>query len=407
MAPLGRVLLLLENNPYPFDFRVRREAETLRDAGYSVRVVAPRSLGQHWHEDVDGVTVHRFPAPPSGSGVLGYALEFGYATLAILILTAWIWLRYGIDVIHAGNPPDTLCAVAAFFKPFGVRFVFDQHDLAPETYLSRFAQSRDNLVSSMLRLLERCSYALADIVIVTNESYRELALSRGQRAPESVFVVRNGPPLSYAPVETDPAITCRAAYLVGYVGTIGPQDGLDYWMQAIAELVHTLNRRDFIAIVIGDGDALARVKQLASDLRVDSHVWFTGRLPEDEVRRYLSAVHVCVQPDPLSPLNDRSTMNKLMEYMALGKPTVAFDLRETRHSAQGAATYVQPNDVSEFARRVSQLFDDPSERHRLGQIGRQRVQDGLAWEYSAESLLRAYATPVLAVRGQESAWRRH
>lgn len=390
MSSPARVLLLVENNPYPLDFRVRREAHTLRDAGYLVTVIAPRDATEPWAEDVDGISVYRFPTPPGGSGLLSYALEFGYATLAILVLTAWVWVRRGVDVIHAANPPDTLFVVGAFFKMLGKRFVFDQHDLAPETYLSRFGQPREDVVYRTLRLLERCSYAVADVVIATNQSYEQLAVARGRKRTDKVFVVRNGPPLSYQAVDPDPSVAQRAKYLIGYVGTIGPQDGVDYWIRAIHELVFKFERRDFLAIIIGNGDALARVQALARELRVDGYVWFTGRLPEFEVRKCLSAVHVCVQPDPLSPLNDKSTMNKLMEYMALGKPTVAFDLTETRYSAQAAALYVQPNDEVEFARQVSWLLDNPTERERMGEVGRRRVHEGLGWEYSAEELLRAY-----------------
>lgn len=390
MSSPARVLLLVENNPYPLDFRVRREAHTLRDAGYLVTVIAPRDATEPWAEDVDGISVYRFPTPPGGSGLLSYGLEFGYATLAILILTAWVWLRKGVDVIHAANPPDTLFVVGAIFKVLGKRFVFDQHDLAPETYLSRFGQPREDVVYRTLRLLERCSYAVADVVIATNQSYEQLAVARGRKRADKVFVVRNGPPLSYQAVDPDPSVAQRAKYLIGYVGTIGPQDGVDYWIRAIHELVFKFERRDFLAIIIGNGDALASVQALARELRVDGYVWFTGRLPELEVRKCLSAVHVCVQPDPLSPLNDKSTMNKLMEYMALGKPTVAFDLTETRYSAQAAALYVQPNDEVEFARQVSWLLDNPTERERMGEVGRRRVHEGLGWEYSAEELLRAY-----------------
>lgn len=391
MPSQPRVLLLVENNPYPQDFRVRREAHTLRDAGCQVTVIAPRDATQSWSEDLEGIRVYRFPGPPGGNGLASYALEFGYATLAILTLTIWVWLRRGVDVIHAANPPDTLFVVGVIFKALGKKFVFDQHDLAPETYLSRFGQPCENAVYRTLRLLERCSYAVADVVISTNESYRQLAIARGRKSVERVFVVRNGPPLSYQTMDPDPAVIEKAKYLIGYVGTIGPQDGVDYWIRAIHALVVTLGRRDFLAIVIGNGDALASVQALATQLKVEEYVWFTGRLPEVEVRKCLSAVHVCVQPDPLSPLNDKSTMNKLMEYMALGKPTVAFDLAETRYSAQDAALYAQPNDVTEFARRVNWLLDNPSEAARIGEIGRRRVCEQLAWEYSATELVRAYS----------------
>jgi glycosyltransferase involved in cell wall biosynthesis len=386
-----RVLLLVENNSYPFDFRVRREALALLEAGYQVSVIAPRGTAQPWTEEIEGISVYRFPAPPGGVGVLSYAFEFGYATSAMLLLTAWVAVSKGVDVIHAANPPDTLSVIGAIFKLFGKRFVFDQHDLAPETYLSRFEQPRENLIYKILCVMERFSYAAADAVIVTNESYKQVAIKRGSKDPDKVFVVRNGPPLAYQPLEPDPDLVRRANFLIGYIGTIGPQDGVDYWLRAIREMVFTLGRRDFLAIIIGSGDALAGVKELARELDIEAYVLFTGRLSELESRKYLSAVDVCVQPDPLSPLNDKSTMNKLMEYMALGKPTVAFDLVETRFSAQDAAIYVKPNDEVEFAERVSWLLDNSDECEKMGKIGRDRVANALAWEYSEPQLLRAYS----------------
>jgi len=386
-----RVLLLVENNTYPFDFRVRREAQALFDAGYQVTIIAPRGTEQPWIEDIEGISVYRFPPPPGGVGVIGYAFEFGYATFAMLLLTTWVVLRKGVDVIHAANPPDTLCAIGILFKWFGKRFVFDQHDLAPETYLSRFVQPRENIIYKILSFMERLSYKAADVVIVTNESYKQMAIKRGNKHPDKVFIVRNGPPLAYQPLEADPDKVRRANYLVGYIGTIGPQDGVDYWLRAIREMVYTLGRRDFLSIIIGSGDALSSVQALAKELQIEEYVLFTGRLSEYESRKYLSTVNVCVQPDPLSPLNDKSTMNKLMEYMALGKPTVAFDLIETRFSAQAAAVYVRPNDELEFAERVSWLLDNPEECEKMGKIGRDRVANALAWEYSVPELIRSYS----------------
>jgi len=385
-----KVLLLVENNSYPFDFRVRREAQALLTAGYQVSVIAPRGAAQPWMEEIEGISIYRFPAPPGGVGVLSYAFEFGYATLAMLLLTAWVSVSKGVDVIHAANPPDTLCVIGILFKLFGKRFVFDQHDLAPETYLSRFEQPHENFIYKVLCFTEKLSYATADVVIVTNESYKQVAVKRGSKHPDKVFIVRNGPPLSYQLLESDPDLVRRANYLVGYIGTIGPQDGVDYWLRAIREMVFTLGRRDFLAIIIGSGDALPGVQDLAKELDIEDYVLFTGRLSELESRKYLSAVNVCVQPDPLSPLNDKSTMNKLMEYMALGKPTVAFDLIETRFSAQDAAIYVKPNDEVEFAERVSWLLDNSDECEKMGKIGRDRVANSLAWEYSVPELLRAY-----------------
>ncbi|MFO1393260.1 MAG: glycosyltransferase family 4 protein [Steroidobacteraceae bacterium] len=407
MRSSANVLLLVENNAYPFDVRVRREALALRSAGFRVFVISPRGKGQSWTETVHGVEVYRFPAPPGGSGLIGYAFEFGYATLAMFLLTCWIAVRHGIDVIHAANPPDTLFVIGAVFKPFGKRFVFDHHDLAPETYLSRFGRPTENAVSRVLRLLERYCYATADVVIGTNESYRELAIQRGGKRPEQVFVVRNGPPLSFQPIAPDPALAARARYLIGYVGTMGPQDGVDYWLRAIQKMIVELGRRDFLAVIIGDGDAAPSLRQLARDLDIESYVWFTGRISDHDLKAYLSTVHVCVHPDPLNPLNDRSTMNKMMEYMAFGKPTVSFDLREARFSAQGAATYAQPNDELDFARKVCALLDDPIERERMGRVGQERVARYLAWEYSVPELLRSYReglglAPLQPTIGQRS-----
>lgn len=386
----ARILFLVENNAYPFDVRVRREAQALRGAGYQVSVIAPRAKAQPWTESIDGIKVFRFPAPPAGTGVVGYAIEFGYATSAMLLLAIWVAIRNGVDVVHAANPPDTLFVIGAIFKLFGTRFVFDHHDLAPETYLSRFGKPSENFVSRVLRVLERCTFAVADVVIATNGSYREIAVGRGAKRPDQVFVVRNGPPLSYQAVEADRALAQRAPHVIGYIGTMGPQDGVDYWLRAIKEMVVTLGRQDILAVIIGTGDAAPSLHALAKELDIERYVWFTGRIPDGEARGYLSTAVVCVHPDPLSPLNDRSTMNKMMEYMALGKPTVAFDLRETRHSAQAAALYAAPNDELEFAKLVCRLLDTPAEREAMGRAGKERVRRELAWEYSIPELMRAY-----------------
>jgi len=243
----------------------------------------------------------------------------------------------------------------------------------------------------VLRVLERCSYAVADVVIATNESYRAAALARGRKRPERVFVVRNGPPHGFRPLPPDPAVAARARHLVGYIGTMGPQDGVDHWLRAVREIVVTLGRHDFLAVLIGSGDAAPALHALARELGIERHVWFTGRIPDLEARTLLSTVAVCVQPDPLNPLNDKSTMNKVMEYMALGKPLVAFDLTETRESAGDCARYARPNDELDFARQVVALLDDPETCARLGRMGQERVAQQLAWEHSVPQLLRAYA----------------
>jgi glycosyltransferase involved in cell wall biosynthesis len=384
------VLLLVENNSYPFDVRVRREAVALREAGCRVTVICPRGPGQSWSETIDGVVVRRFPAPPGGSGLLSYAFEFIYSTLAMLVLSLWVRIFSRINVVHAANPPDTLFVVGMVMKMFGARFVFDHHDLSPETYLSRFGKTQGNHVSKALLMLERATFAWADVVISTNESYRRLAIQRGRKMPDKVFVVRNGPPSTFQPVPPDPELRARATHLIGYIGTMGPQDGVDYLLRVVKHMATTLNRRDFLAVIVGGGDEESSLRALAISLEIEEFVYFTGRVPDARVRTLLSSVDVCVQPDPLNPLNDKSTMNKMMEYMALGKPVVAFDLVETRVSGGDAALYARPNDEAEFANLVSQLFDDPERCRRLGAAGQVAVASRLAWEYSVPQLLAAY-----------------
>lgn len=390
MRSTGKVLMLVENNSYPNDPRIRRESFALRDAGYRVAVLCPRKKNQCWREVLHGVSVYRFPFPPQGNGFFSYLLEFGFATVMMLLYSFWVWWSHGFDVVHAANPPDTLFVIGAFYKLFGKRFIFDHHDLAPETYLSRFQQAQPNFIYKMLLFLEGCSFRTADLVIATNETYRKIAITRGKKKPEQVFVVRNGPPLSFCPTPIDAEIAQRAQFIIGYLGTMGPQDGVDYWLRAIYELVYTLGRRNFLAIIIGGGDAVPALHALTKELTIEPYVLFTGRIPDADMLRYLSTTQICVHPDPLNPLNNGSTMNKMMEYMALGKPVVSFDLAEARFSAQDAATYAKPNDVLDFAQKVTSLMDDKEKREKMGQYGQKRVRDALAWEYSIPSLLEAY-----------------
>ena len=387
--------MLLQNNPYPLDPRVRREARALTDAGYRVTVIAPAGPGQPRREVIDDVRVYRFPAPPDGQGLLGYLREYGQSMLAALRLAVLAFLNEGVDVIHAHNPPDTFVFIGALFKLLGKRFVFDHHDLAPEMYHARFPGRANPLVYRALVGLEVLSSRLADHVIVTNESYKTVAVERAGVCPERVTIVRNGPDASrLRPMEPDASLRSGAEIVIGYGGIIGVQDGLEYLLRALRHLVVDLGRTNFRCLVIGDGDALPATKALAAELGLNDRVRFTGWVADigGQYARYLSSADICIVPDPSNPYTDRSSMIKITEYMALGKPVVAFDMPEHRYTAQDAALYARPNDELELARKIAALMDDPERRRAMGELGRRRVEGQLAWSHSVPNLLAAYRT---------------
>jgi len=390
-ASAGSVLMLLENNPFQFDNRPKREARALVRAGYRVSVISPRPPGDRLYEVVDGVRLYQFPAPRAGNGFLGYLWEYGYSMVATFVISLLVFLREGFDIIHAHNPPDTFFLIAAFYKLFGKRFVYDHHDLAPEMYYARFEGSGNRLIYRTLVLFEKLSCRLADHVIATNESYKAVEMERGGVPAERITTVRNGPDLEELQlVEPDPTLQQRANTILGYVGRMGPQDGVDYLLRALYHLVYDLDRRDVFCVIIGKGDILPELKSLAKELHIQEYVWFTDWIPDEDLIRYLSTADICVDPDPSNPFNDRCTMIKMMEYMALGKPIVAFDLPEHRVTTQDAAVYARPNDELDFARQVAALMDDPQRRQKMGHIGRERIETELAWSYQEQHLLEAY-----------------
>ena len=388
----GRVLMLLENGSFLGDVRVFHEANALVSAGYKVSVICVRLQQRPWREMVGGVHVYRFPAPPGGDSFLGYILEYGYAMLVIFALSLLVLVREGFDVVHAHCPPDTFALFGAFYKVLGKRFVFDHHDLGPEMYYyARFKEGGNRRVYDALVAFERLSCRLADRVIATNDSFKAMEMERGGVHEDRITVVRNGPDMEMLePIEPDPDLRKRAGALLGYVGAIGPQDGLDYLLRALHHLIYDLDRRDVFCVIMGDGDALLGLKPLAEELEVDEYVWLTGRVSPETRNHYLAATDICVDPDPSNPSNDRCTMIKMMEYMALGKPIVAFDLPEHRVTAQDAAVYARANDELDFARQISMLMDAPARRQHMGRIGRKRIKEGLAWPYQAEHLVAAY-----------------
>ena len=388
-----KVLILVENLSVPFDRRVWAESRVLTRAGYQVSVVCPAAPGDRLLEMLEGVAIYRYPAPRDAHGLAGYMWEFAYSMWAAFRLSLRIRKRWDFDVIHACNPPDTFFVLARFYKLFfGKRFIFDHHDLSPELYSVRFEKSRGSLVWAALLWLERCTFRTADVVISTNESFRAVAIKRGGKEPDSVIVVRNGPDITrFKPVEPNPEFRKGRPYMVCYVGIMAAQDGLEYLVDAIDHIVHDRGRTDITFTLIGSGDRLDSLKRRAAELKIEDYVVFTGRICNDKLLvTYLATADVCVAPDPKNDLNDRCTLIKIPEYMAVGKPIVSFDLLESRFSAQEAAAYATPNDADEFGDKVVELLDDPERRAAMGEFGLARVGNALSWAHSEQYLLRAY-----------------
>lgn len=388
---IRRVLIIVENLPLPFDRRVWQEAGTLRDAGYDVSIICPRGKGfEQGHEVLDDIAIYRHPLPLEADGALGYLLEYSAALFWEFVL-AWRVLLFGrgFDVIHACNPPDNIFVIGGFFRLLGKRFLFDHHDINPELYEAKFGR-RDVFYRLMLAW-ERWTFKTAHVSIATNESYKRIAIERGGMDPDKVFVVRSGPKLERLR-RMDPVPRWRNGrkHLVGYVGVMGKQEGIDYLLDAARIIVHEHGRDDIQFGLVGGGSELESLKQQAVDMGLADHVTFTGRAPDQVLLEVLNTADVCVNPDEHNPMNDKSTMNKIMEYMALGKPIVQFDMTEGRFSAQDASLYAKPNDARDLAARILELIDDPERRRVMGEFGRNRVENELEWRYEAPKLLAAY-----------------
>jgi glycosyltransferase involved in cell wall biosynthesis len=399
MAVKKKVLIIVENRPVPFDPRVWKEACALFQNGYEVTVLSPRDEGyRKGHEVIDGVHIYRHPMPVEGGGILGYLFEYLCALFGEFLYACWIYLRHGFHVIQGCNPPDTIFAVALPFKLLGVKYIFDHHDPCPELYLSKY--STRGVLYKVQVWLERLTFHFSDVVMSTNSSFADIAVTRGRVDPEDVFIVRNGPDLrTFKATTPNPGQKHSGPYLVGYVGTMNEQDGLDILLD-VASRLKTLGRRDIHFICAGDGPALAGLRQTVKDKGLEDTVDFAGRMVHGQVAGFLSTVDVCVGPDKPCEMNDISTMVKIMEYMALGKPIVQFNLKEGRFSAREASLYAGGADpLADFTSKILWLLDRPEERKRMGEFGRKRVEQELAWEYSVVNLLAAYKR-AFAKRGQ-------
>jgi glycosyltransferase involved in cell wall biosynthesis len=385
-----KVLIIVENLPVPFDRRVWQEATTLQDAGYTVSVICPTGMGHAApRETLQGVHIYRYGLPIEAHGALGYLLEYSWSLAAQFFLALLVLRQRGFDAIHACNPPDNIFLIGGFFKLFGKRFLFDHHDINPELYEAKFG--RRGFWHWILTLFERFTYMTADVSIATNESYREIAISRGRMDPSKVFVVRSGPDLHRVrALQPNPALRQGRRFLVGYVGVMGEQEGIDYLLRAARIIVVERGRCDVHFGLVGGGTSLDAMRRYAEELGIADYVTFTGRVPDEPMLEMLSTADVCVNPDVANEMNDKSTMNKIMEYMALGKPIVQFDLSEGRRSALEASAYARRNDERDLATKILELLDDENRRRRMGEFGRRRVEDELQWAHEAPKLLEAY-----------------
>ena len=390
MAANKKILIIVENLPVPFDGRVWKEATSLHQNGYEVTVLCPRGKGcTESHVVLDGINIYRHPMPAEGNTPFGYLREYACALFWEFVYAWRIYLRRGFAVIQACNPPDDIFLVALPFKLLGVKYIFDHHDANPELYLSKFG--RPGILYRIQVWLEWLTYRASDVVMSTNMSYRELAIRRGGLAPQDVFVVRNGPDLeTFKAVPPKAALKHGKAYLVGYVGTMSVQEGLDILLD-VAVHIRKMGRTDVHFTCVGGGPGLTALRQMVQEKDLGDMVNFTGRVSDQELLEILSTADVCVNPDKPCEMNDISTMIKVMEYMALGKPIVQFDLKEGKFSAQDASLYADARDpVADFAAKIVWLLENPDARHRMAECGLKRVTQELAWEYSVPNLLAAY-----------------
>ena len=384
-----RILIIVENLPSPFDRRVWQEAGALRDFGAEVSIICPTGKGyESRFERLDGIDIWRHPLPAEGTGAVGYFVEYAVALFWETVLAWRIFVRRRFDAIHGCNPPDLIFLVALPFKALGVRYLFDHHDINPELFEAKFG--RQGRFWRLLRWVERLTFTMANVSIATNESYRDIAIERGRMAPENVFVVRSGPDLRRVR-RTEPAAKWKngRAYLVGYVGVMGEQEGIDLLLEAAAELARR-GRSDIQFCLVGGGPQLPALQAQATAMGLDDFVTFTGRAPDADLFEILSTADVCVNPDRVNAMNDKSTMNKILEYMAFAKPIVQFEVREGKVSAGEASLYARPNDPQDMADKIVQLLDDPAMRQRMGEIGVARLREQLSWEHQTPRLLAAY-----------------
>ncbi len=391
-----KVLMLIENCSVPLDSRVWAEALTLREHGFQVSIIGPKGtkLDRESSVCLDGVHIYRYRLPANNSTASAYLLEYGVAMVMTLFLSLKVYFRRGFDVIHVANPPDTFFLIGLFYRLLGKRFIFDQHDLSPELFQAKFS-GRMRVLHKLLLWLERWSYRSAAVVITSNETMKEYAIKRGHVQAEKVFAVYNGVDLNrITRVPPEPELKRGRRFLLAFVGAMEVQDGVEYILQALHALVYTRGRQDVSLVVMGDGDHAPALRRLAHELQLDAYVHFNGWTQARDIARFLSVADVGLVPEPQNGLNEYCTLGKTLEYMALGKPSVAFDLPETRRLAGDAALYARPNLVEDFTNKIEILLNDERLREQMGAVGRKRIEEEYSWAHTKAELLRAYAALI-------------
>jgi glycosyltransferase involved in cell wall biosynthesis len=395
MASAGngrRVLIIVQNLPVPFDRRVWLEATSLTEAGYSVSVVCPKAKGFNTpFETLEGVDIYRYDLPFDAQGAAGFVMEFAWCFIRSFMKSVRIAVTgRGFDIIHACNPPETFWLLGWFWRVFGKRFLFDHHDLSPEMYAAKFERDSGLMYRGLL-FLERMTFKTADVVITTNESHKKIAQDRGGMAADDVYVVRSGPDVSRFNVyDPDPSWKKGKPFLLVYLGEMCKQDGVDHLVRAVQILRDDLGRTDFHAVFVGGGPEQPMIKAYADEVGVGNMCTFTGRVSDEDLCRILSSADIAVDPDPKSDWSDKSTMNKIMEYMFFGLPIVSYDLTEHRVSAQDAAIYAESNSERALAEEVNALLNDPEKCRQMSEYGSNRVRENLVWQHSVPPLLTAY-----------------
>lgn len=382
-----RGLILIEDGSFTFDNRVKRQTSALCRDGWNMTIICPKYKADPFYKQIDkNLRIYFYPKS-NASGKLGHIIEHSISLFFMTILTFWVFLIHRFSVIHGCNPIDIAWIIATPYKLFGVKFIFDQHDLSPELFLTHADKNKNSIFLKPLLWLEKKSYTFADVVLSTNNSFKDIAINRGRVKPEQIFVVRNGPDLSKYVINT---YNTNNIILVGYIGNMNACDGVENILDVAYHIIFNKNIIDINFVIIGGGSDQSRLVKQSKKLGLDKYVRFTGRIPDDDMLVWLNKCNICVQPDPKNEMNDVSTMNKVLEYMALAKPIVTFDLKETKVSCGNAALYATKNNTRDMAEKILLLKTNPELRESMGKMGRLRIENQLAWKYSIPYLLKAY-----------------